>query len=266
MERPLPDENSFAKINDPDFVKKIQLVELLMFPLNKRQPIHFEQIDWSLFQIWKNVCKSHLIDNESRYIYKDYQHAYDNQEPWEDEMNEVNRAYGNSLRWIKTAKNEMYVLCNVLYSSIADKEKYFKHYSVNKETIEKMKIRSRSSDAILLHKYTIELQNILFTRLIELKFPVILNKKDSVFIIERNELTGFSEGKDCTKLVCKINITDSIVHMYPIHDNETYKYKKTYDNPVDSDPLFKLDELDENTYLFGAKMNNIVKFFDDEIL
>lgn len=266
MKRPKPDEYSFAKIEDPDFDRKVELVELLMFPIAERHPIHFEKIDWTLFDIWKNVCKQYIIDHEYRYIYFDYYHSYENQEPWEDEINEVNRAIENARIWIEKAKEDMNNLCSTLYSTIAYRDTYPKHYPRFKESIEKMQMRSKSNDAILLPEYTVGLQNLLFTRLIELAFPVMLTNKDSVFIIERNKLTGFSEGRECSKLVCKINSTSKIVHFYPIHDNELFKYEKTYDNPVMTNPLFEIDEFDENKHLHKDELNNTVIIPDKEII
>lgn len=266
MNRPIPDEFSFATINDPDFEKKVELVELLMFPLKKGHPIHFEKIDWTLLDIWKNVCKKYMIDHEYRYIYFDHNHSYDNQEPWEDEMSEVIRAMENTLTWIENARQEMIALCSTLYSSIADRETYSKHYPRFKESSEKMQNRSKTSDAVLLPEYTVGIQNILFTRLLELFFPVILTYKDCVFIIERNKLTGFSEGKECSKLVCKINSTSNVVHFYPVHDNELFKYQKVYDNPVISNPLFEIDEFDENIQFQNDKLENTVIILDNEFI
>jgi hypothetical protein len=265
MNRPLPDEYSFAKISDPDFNRKINLVELLMFPLSNRHPNHFEQIDWTLLDIWKNICNKYMIDNEYRYIYFDHAHSYDNQEPWEDEMDEVNRAFENALTWVEKAKEEMESLCSTLYSKIADRETYPKHYPRFKELPEKMQSRSIKSDAILLPEYTVSFQDILFTKIIEFFMPVVLTIKDTVFIIERGKLTGYSEGKECTKLVCKINSTTNIVHFYPIHDNEIFKYTKVYSNPVKSNELFDLDEFDENKHFQQNELGNMITINDTEI-
>lgn len=266
MSRQFPDEYSFANTDDPDFEEKIKLVELLMFPLKSKHPNHFEKIDFTLLQIWKNICQKYMIDHEDRYIYFDYEHSYSNQEPWEDELSEVRRAWENSLTWIENAKHDMKILCSTLYSEIADKEKYPKHYPRFKETEESMQIRSKSNDAILLSEYTVPLQDILFTKLVEYFMPVILSNKDTVFIIEREKLTGFSEGRECTKLVCKINSTSNIVHFYPVHDNELFKYEKTYENPTKSNPLYKLDEFDENTHLQEDTLENYIIIIDSEII
>ena len=266
MIRQIPDELSFAKIDDPDFEKKVGLVELLMFPLKRKHPNHFEKIDWTLLEIWKNICRNYMVDNEYRYIYFDYIHSYDNQEPWEDEMSEVKRATENTLSWIEKAKEEMISLCSTLYSNIADKETYPKHYPRFKESVEKMRIRSKSSDAILLPEYTVTIQDLLFTKLLEFFMPIILTTKDSVFIVERNKLTGFSEGKECSKLVCKINLTTNIVHFYPVHDNELFKYQKTYDNPVKSNSLFEIDEFDENVHFQEEKLENLITINGKELI
>lgn len=266
MNRPLPDEFAFAKISDAHFEKKVSLVELLMFPLKSRHPNHFERIDWTLFNIWKNICRDHMIDHEYRYIYFDHQHSYDNQEPWEDEIDEVNRAFDNANTWIIQAKQEMELLCNTLYAKIADRDTYPKHYPRFKETTDKMRKRSQASDAILLPEYTLQIQDIVFTRLVEQFMPVILQNKDSLFIIERDKLTGFSEGKDCSKLICKINATSNVVHFHPAHDAELFKYQKTYDNPVISDSRFEIDEFDSNVHFLKSKVDNTTRINDEELL
>ncbi|MBL0031047.1 MAG: hypothetical protein IPP27_02295 [Bacteroidetes bacterium] len=162
MNGPILDESSFANIDDPDFEEKIELVELLMFPLKSRHPLHFEKIDWTLLDIWKNVCRKHMIDHEYRYIYFDQNHSYDNQEPWEDELNEVNRAIKNTLTWIEIAKLEMDTLCSTLYSNIADRETYPKHYPRFKESIEKMQKRSKSSDKYYCRIYCWNTKHIIY--------------------------------------------------------------------------------------------------------
>jgi len=203
-----------------------------------------------------------MIDNEYSYIYFDHFNAYENQEPWEDEIDEVRRARGNAEKWIEAAKQEMLSLCCPLYSNIADRETYPKHYPRFKESNESIKKRSQIMDAILLPEYTIDVQNFIFTKLLELRFPIILKNKDSVFIVERKKLTGFSEGNECTKLVCKINITSKLVHFYPVHENEFYKYEKVYPNPFVSDPLFELIEYEDNDYLKGDVLSNLVEISD----
>lgn len=105
-------------------------------------------------------------------------------------------------------------------------------------------------------------QNQLFIKIIEQFYPIIVTEKDSVFIIERGNLTGFSEGRDCTKLVCKVNKTTNIVHFYPVHDNELNKYEKVYQNPTESNPLLNLDEFDDNEHFKGSEINNYVELFE----
>ncbi|PKG42655.1 hypothetical protein [Psychroflexus sp. MES1-P1E] len=261
MKRILPDDNSLAHLKDEFFNEKIELVELLMYPLETRNPWHFEKIEWTLFDTWRKVCSNYMIDHEYRYIYFDYYHSYDNQEPWEDEISEVRRAKENALKWIDKAKNQMEELCGVLYSQIADRNLYPKHYPRFKETNERMRTRSKK-DAVLAHSYTVPNQTQLLVQVIEHFFPIIVTEKDSVFIIERGQLTGYSEAKDCSKLVCKINKTTNIVHFYPVHDDELFKYKKTYDNPAKSNDLLILDEFDDNEHLKGDTINNSVEILD----
>ena len=134
MERPLPDKNSFANVDDEFYNEKVQLVELLLYPLQQRQPWHFEKIDWTLFDVWRRVCSKYMIDHEYRYIYFDHFHSFQNQEPWEDEIDEVRRARKNADTWIDHAKTHMNKLCSTLYSEIADREIYTKHYPRFKET------------------------------------------------------------------------------------------------------------------------------------
>lgn len=258
MNRPVPDQTSFAHTEDQYFTEKAELVELLMYPLVKRSPVHFEKIDWTLFNIWIHVCYEFRIDHELRYVYFDHNHSYSNQEPWEDEIDEVRRARGNSEQWIEKARQKMFDICDPLFSVIASREDYPKHYPRFKESQENMKNRSKSDDAILLPEYTEELQDILFTKLIELKFPIILDNKDSVFVVDRKKLTGYSEGKECTKLLCKVNTTSKLVHFYPIHDNEQFKYLKEYANPMENNSLYEMDEFDENEHLRGEVLSNLI--------
>ncbi|MCZ2476081.1 hypothetical protein G9H61_11525 [Aquirufa ecclesiirivi] len=258
MNRPIPDKLSFANISNPDFDKQVKLVELLMYPLTTRHPNHFGKIDWTLFDIWKNICSQHIIDNEYRYIYFDHPHSYDNQVPWEDEIEEVNRATENTLIWIEKAKIEMNSLCRVLYSKIADCKTYPKHYPRTNETQTKIKNRSISNDAILLKEYTIAAQDVLFIKIIEHFWSIILTNENTVFVVETNKLTGFSQGKECVKLVCKINLSSQSVHFYPVHEDEIFKYLKFYDNPVKSNLLFKINKFDKNTHFQQNQLENTI--------
>ncbi|MCG6189106.1 hypothetical protein [Maribellus maritimus] len=259
MTRPIPDENSLVQLDDIYYPEKIELVELLMFPITKKNQYRFSKINWALFHIWKNICNKYMIDHEYRYIYFDYFHSYESQEPWEDEIDEVKRARTNAETWIEKAKQEMLDFCAPLYSLIVDRNDYPKHYPRFGESKESIKNRSRNNDAILLPEYTNALQNFLFTKVVEYGFPIILTKINSVFIIERKKLTGYSEGFECTKLVCKINSTSKLVHLYPIHDNELYKYQKIYPNPILTNHIFGIDEDDENEHLKEKEIKNLIE-------
>lgn len=262
MIRPNPDQYDFPQLNDDFFEEKVALVESLMFPLRENHANFFEEINWELFDIWKNICHKYMIDHEYRYIYFDYIHSYENQEPWEDEIEEVRRAKMNAESWVESAKTEMINLCTPLYSKIADREAYPKHYPRFNESNESMRKRSKSKDAVLLPEYTIAKQNFLFVKLLQLRFPIILTNRNLVFIIERNILTGYSEGKECSKLVCKIDTTSKLVHFYPIHNDEVFKYKKEYKNPVTINPLFYLEEFDDNDHIRADVLKNFVEIID----
>ncbi|MBL0031046.1 MAG: hypothetical protein IPP27_02290 [Bacteroidetes bacterium] len=61
-------------------------------------------------------------------------------------------------------------------------------------------------------------------------------------------------------------MTSKVVHFYPVHDNELFKYQKVYDNPVRSNPLFEIDEFNENSYFQKDKLENEVSIHDIEFI
>lgn len=261
MNWPEPDKNSFAIPEDPFFIEKIELVEILMLPNQISNSSNSEGLDWILFDLWKSMCRKFMIDNEYQYIYFDYYHSYENQEPWEDRIEEVRRARKNAELWIESARKEFQEFCKPLFSIVADRKTYGKHYPRFKESEDSMRNRS-NKDAILLPEYSHELQSTLLTKLIEHFFPIILTNKDVVLIVEREKLTGFSEGKDSTRLVCKINSTTSLAHFYPFHDNEFYKYDKEYKDYLWYDSTLALVDTDEFPHLEKNKISNVLKIAD----
>jgi hypothetical protein len=233
----------FVNFDDADFLKRKSIVEKLLPPVIKRTPNHFESISEYLFLLWKKIIVEIMIDDEWRYVYSTLEEAYSNQDPWEDDIYNIDRALTNSELWIVNAMDIFHERISPLYSAIANDSDYFKHYSNPRWTSDSM-IQKSHNAAILLPNIDINLQDAYFIIVLEVFWIGIIENENSKFILKTNELVGYSHGKECSCLLFKINKSAKLVHCYPINDNELSINSEPYGLNLDSIGLSNSYECD----------------------
>ena len=165
------------------------------------------------------------VDNEIQYLFFDLAEALDNKNPWEDDIELIERAIINSKNWLNEAKVAFHSTIKPCFYRMASSREYLKHFpNVNWTEV---RIKSESFErSILSKKITPELLDSMLVEYIQLDFQGIIQKAVTQFVVETNSDCGYSKGKTCRTLIFKIDYTGQLVHAYAIPDEGSYRDSK----------------------------------------
>ncbi len=233
-------------IEQSELVKRKSLIEILFLRLTRRNPNHFNNLEYNLLLLWEDIIKSFQIDHEYRYVFANMEAAIGSQEPWEDEISEIERAFENAQKWIKNANKVFNNKIKILYSHLNKKDEYSKNYP-NPNWSNSYIIKKSKQVALIDKNISMDLLDKIFCEIVQEFWAELISQKILKFIVKTKTDIGYSGGFACNHLLYKVDPASLSFHTYPInkndiskshnyygfsinvlfkHSNETYKYEK----------------------------------------
>ncbi len=226
---------------------RFELVDKLMLPLPKRVPHDFKDLRGLLQYEWRMIIDAYRVNFEDKYCYESVEEAFDDWDLWSEDDEEIKSLHINTDVWIAQARSVFGEKIKHFYSALATEQDYNKHFS-NPNWPDQRIIAESYKRALLLPLVDTNYLDQMFVQMAEYFSDAIYYNHCFKFIVETDQLCGYSQGIPCTHLLFKLDPVQIIYHVYPIPDKEIAPNKAEWmeledgeeivcDNLMDADAL-----------------------------
>ena len=205
---------------------RFELIDKLMLVLADRAPNNFYELKDLLQWEWIQIIYALKVDFENKYAYATLEEAFYDWDLWIESNKYMASLHINTDTWIERARMIFAKNIKPFYSQLATAEDYKKHFS-NPNWSDQKIIRESARRALLMPLVDMNLLDKFFVTLSEYFYEAIYHKECFIFIVETDQVWGYSNGVICTHLLFKLDPGQPIYHVYPIHDKEIDPNRKT---------------------------------------